>query len=53
MFRAAFVGWLIGKLVAGVVRGVVLMVKAAAYLIGAAGGLLAKAGRGSRTGRCG
>lgn len=38
MFRAAFVGWLIGKAVVGLLRGVVWVVRSATYLVGAAGG---------------
>ena len=46
MFRAAFIGWLIGKVVVGLVRGVMWLVEGAAYLVGAAGGLAVAAGRG-------
>ena len=48
MFRAVLIGWLIGKAIVGLIRGVVWLVEGMAYLVGVAGGLGAAAGRGSR-----
>ena len=47
MLNAAFVGWLIGKAIVGLVRGVIWVIRSAAYLAGAAGGWAARSERPS------
>ena len=50
MFRAAVIGWLIGKAIVGLLRGFARLVEGLAYLAGALVGL-APAARAARTAR--